>query len=77
MIFTRSERLEEDKRISEMASLLIKHSKDINVKLPIGFTPLDVALFNGNIKLVDLLLASGATANSFKGPSSMTLIFSN
>jgi ankyrin repeat protein len=56
--------------LEELASILIPSSKEINRTTPSGFTALDIALFNGNVKLAEQLTAAGATANSFKTPNS-------
>lgn len=48
---------------SEMATLLLDQSADVNRIDGFGFTPLTIAITNDNPKLVELLLSRGADVN--------------
>lgn len=51
------------KNETEMAAWLIEVGADVNAAETNGFTPLYWAAFDGNVALVDLLLASGASVD--------------
>ena len=43
--------------------LLIQHGADVNKKGEMGFTPVQNACFNGNVAILEILLANGANPN--------------
>lgn len=43
--------------------LLIQHGADVNKQDEMGFTPIQNACFNGNVAILEILLANGANPN--------------
>lgn len=43
--------------------LLIQHGADVNKQGEMGFTPIQNACFNGNVAILEILLANGANQN--------------
>lgn len=43
--------------------LLIQHGADVNKQGEMGFTPVQNACFNGNVAILEILLANGANPN--------------
>lgn len=43
--------------------LLIQHGADVNKQGEMGFTPVQNACFNGNVAILEILLANGAKPN--------------
>ena len=43
--------------------LLIQHGADVNKQGEMGFTPVQNACFNGNVAILEILLAKGANPN--------------
>ena len=43
--------------------LLIQHGADVNKQGEMGFTPIQNACFNGNVAILEILLANGANPN--------------
>ena len=46
----------------ENVLLLIQHGADVNKQGEMGFTPVQNACFNGNVAILEILLANGATS---------------